>query len=505
MPQAKKSRSATRKATASAVATDRSPLLAEYHELAFNLATLRAASSIINDRVRLADRAGLTYEEKRDSYKALGYKQTLTTGDYRARYRRGGIAATIVEAFPSATWRGGGELIEDEDATVFTKFEEAWDTLATRLSLWPVFQRGDILAGLGRYSVLLIGCAKDANLDKELPKMRGPEDIIFVEPYGEDDAQIDKLVDEGTDPRYGRPESYQFKRLTPIDGTTGAAGAQQQRKVHWSRVIHIVDKPVDDTIFGQPRLERVWNYLDDLEKVHGGGSEAFWLRAHQGYVASIKNDTEVDDEDLEDLKKQIDEFAHNIRRTIGQRGVDFKALGSDVANFDRNVSSLIDLIAGTTGIPQRILTGSEMGELASSQDKTNWNERVSDRRLAFAGPTVVRQLADRLIKYGALPKPQQYEVRWPEVKNLTEKERADTVDILAGANQKYGGTIVTADELRGRFLNLPPLEDVNQPPAVTVAAKKKLAMHGPRSIVQPTTQERRLSRPRLLLSTAQRP
>ena len=52
-----------------------------------------------------------------------------------------------------------------------------------------------------------------------------------------------------------------------------------EKKVHWSRIIHVTDGLLDDEFYGFPRLQRVWNKLDDLLKVVGGGSEAFWLLA----------------------------------------------------------------------------------------------------------------------------------------------------------------------------------------------------------------------------------
>ena len=39
------------------------------------------------------------------------------------------------------------------------------------------------------------------------------------------------------------------------------------------------------------------------------------------------------------------------------------------------------MISAETGIPKRILTGSERGELASSQDRDNWFERYPERIL----------------------------------------------------------------------------------------------------------------------------
>ena len=89
------------------------------------IAQIRALASDLASRAGLASLAGLTFGGARDLYQALGYQRKLLPQDYRDRYKRNGIAARVVEAFPKATWRGGAELIEDEDPTETTDFEPA--------------------------------------------------------------------------------------------------------------------------------------------------------------------------------------------------------------------------------------------------------------------------------------------------------------------------------------------------------------------------------------------
>lgn len=444
-------------------------------------------ASALLERFGLARAAGLTFEGARDLYKALGYKSTLTCGDFRARYLRNAVAARVVEAYPKATWRIGGELVEDEDPEVVTDFEDAWDLLSYRVHSWPTFQRVDTLAGLGQYAVLLIGAP--GALNSELPKMTSQEEVAFLATYAQEDAEILSYIDDTKDSRFGQPKEYRLRlnrsTTNPILGTAAPILAAAERAVHWSRVIHVADGLLDDTVLGQPRLERVWNLLDDLEKMTGGGSEAFWLRAHQGYVAKIDGDTKIDDEELRGMKEHVEEFAHQIRRTIGLRGTDFKALGSDVANFDRNVDAIMKQISSGSEIPLRILTGSEMGELASTQDRASWDQRVSDRRASYGETMIVRPLVDRLIAYGALPQPVEYAVRWPEISNLTDEQRANVAEKWAGLNEKAGATVVTSAEIRDHVLLLPPLDEVTAEEELPVIEEEE---PGPEVVVETETE-----------------
>jgi hypothetical protein len=420
------------------------------------LSFLRTLSSVLFGRNRIATATGKSFGGNRDLYESLGYPDTITARMYRGRYERGGIAGRIVDAYPHATWRGGGTIEDNADPATETEFEKVWGELERRLGIWPAFGRSDILAGLGEFSVLLIGAP--GALEDPLDKFSA-EDLLYVQPYGQEDVTVKTLVEDPADKRFGMPLAYQLDRSR----ATVASSSNVSRAVHWTRIIHVADGILDDNVNGKPRLRRVWNLLDDLDKIIGGGSEAFWLRAHQGYVFNLDKELEMDAGDIEDLKDQAEEFANQMRRTIGQRGIEVSPMGSDVADFHSPADAVLIQIAAATGIPHRILTGSERGELASSQDRNNWNERISDRRQAFAEPQVVRPFVDRLIEYGALPAPLEgdYEVKWPEIKNLDEAEKAKVAVQYATVNKQQGATVVTPDEIREGVLDLPPLDELD--------------------------------------------
>ena len=46
-------------------------------------------------------------------------------------------------------------------------------------------------------------------------------------------------------------------------------GVAFNRKVHWTRVIHIAESTLENPIYGIPRLRPVYNRLMDIEKVTG--------------------------------------------------------------------------------------------------------------------------------------------------------------------------------------------------------------------------------------------
>jgi hypothetical protein len=452
---------------------DDKQVVAQLHDLEF-----RAMASIMLDRMQFARQAGISFGGLRDMYQVLGYAKTLTFRMMYDRYARGGIAKRIVEAYPKATWRGGVTLFEDEDPKVSTSFEQAWEALQNRLNIWSVLQRVDILAGLSTYSVLLIGAPGD--LSTPLPKAQGPDQLLYLTPFSggggpggsathnsgsmsrivalDADCTIYDFETDITNPRFGMPNSYQLKR---VDLATPAL----QRPVHYTRIIHVAEGILGDEVYGTPTLENVWNLLDDLDKVTGGGAEAFWLRANQGIHMDIAKDMTIPKsapgapDPLAKMRADSEDYQHGITRWLRTKGVTVTPLGSDVADFKNPTDAILTQIAGSKGIPKRLLLGSEMGQLASGQDADNWDTQVMDRRTSYAGPMIVRRLVDRLIEFGYLPKPAQYEVEWPVIQNLTEIEKAAGAKAMADVNASAKMTVFDSDEMREKWYGLEPGKD----------------------------------------------
>jgi hypothetical protein len=97
------------------------------------------------------------------------------------------------------------------------------------------------------------------------------------------------------------------------------------------------------------------------------------------------------------------------------------------------------MISAETGIPKRILSGSERGELSSAQDSTEWKEYVQARREEFAEPNIIRPLVRRLIELEVLPKLQSdsYTVKWNDLYSLSEKARVEVGKSRANALREY--------------------------------------------------------------------
>ena len=411
---------------------------------------LRNFTSVLLARAALATRAGKSFENARDTYKSLGYDRTLDFDKFIQRYKREGIATRVVDAYPNATWRFPPKLVADD------AFVKAWEDLVIRLSIFHYLERLDKLAGIGRYAVLLVGTKGGAALRETLTKVRNSDDLIYLSVYHEGHAEIKKYENDHTKETFGLPLEYQLTLITDSNGASS-----QTRIVNASRLIHAADNVIEDDIFGVSRLERVWNYLDDLVKIHGATAEAIWRISERGIQFNVDKDAELKTEDEEALVDEINEYMHDFKRYMLTQGVEANVLGSESIDPRGAFEVTISLISGATSIPQRILTGSERGQLASGQDERNFGFKVKERQTSFAETKILRPFVDKLINIGALPNPSGgYEVEWPDIVVLSEKEKADiaarygqSINHVAGQT-KERQQIVTAKEFREKFLGL---------------------------------------------------
>lgn len=414
---------------------------------------LRALGAI-HDRMAFANLHGFGFEGKRDYYTALGYTRNITPELMWDRYRRNGVARRLVNALPNATWRSGADLVQDDTPEVVTPFEEAWIEFAARTRAWDAMRKADILSQLGRFSVILLGYP--GPLDQEARPMKEGS-VAYLKQYSELRVKVQDgdLDNDRKSPRFGKPNRYQFTRLLKSNGTTGT------QYVHWTRVIHVADEAVEEDEWGEPMLASVWNWLDDLEKVAGAGSEAFWRRVQPMLSANLMPGATMPTGGEEQVEQEIDKLVHGLRRWVRLSGIELDEVGShDVANFDKQVDALISLIVTPYGIPKRIFQGSEMGDLASSQDRGNWSQNVRDRRRQFAESVVLRPLTMRLQLLRQLPEtPESYEARWPDVQDMDLSERLDMAKKASEVNKNQGEQVVLTNEIRDNILGYEPLED----------------------------------------------
>ena len=373
---------------------------------------LHALASTMMMRQRIASGLGQSFGGSRDIYSACGYKKELEWGDYYNRYTRQGIAKRVVNSYPNACWRLKPDVYETSEDTE-TEFEKAWDSLVKdkRAKLFYNLKRVDVLAGIGEYGILLIGFDDNKPLSEEVTDAK---EILYLQPYMECDASITALETDIHNERFGLPLTYTVSVKTPVGSTSGGITSQI---VHWSRIVHIAEGCESDDIYGTPRMQEVMNNLQNIETIESGSAEMFWQGAFPGIVFKADADADMTTQTKELLQTEIEEWQHGLRRYMRMQGIEPQSLSPQVSDPTGHILVQVQAISGAKGIPQRVLLGSEQAQLASSQDKENWLDRVDERRKDFCETNILREFIARCQSAGVLPKTadRKYIVEWPDI------------------------------------------------------------------------------------------
>lgn len=407
---------------------------------------------------------GFSHNMRRDLYEAFGYERIINTRALIAMYLRNDIANRIIRCFPQATWRNmpickdeAGSSIE-KDSKEFSPFALACDELFKKFNVPRYFERADRVASIGRFGILLMGFSDGNDLSK--PLRTGNNKLLYLAAYGEPSITIDQFDENPSSPRFGLPITYRINSFNQ-DDTFGRRSPFKSLRVHYSRAIHISEVLDSDEVFGTPRLLPVYNRLKDLEKVVGGAAEAFWLTANPATYFSVDKDAKISNEDKAKTKKQAEEMGDQLRRVMIGQGLTAETMQAAPPDPQYLIGNIINLIGGATGIPARILLGTERGELSSMQDENNWQSRVDERRQTFAGSSIVKPFVQKMIDTGNLPDAVgNWEVDWPDNPDSPQNAAA-VANSFAQAIGTYSNApnaplVVPLQEFRKEFLGLPP-------------------------------------------------
>lgn len=395
---------------------------------------------VLSDTVSRAALASsmTSYDGKRNVTKALGYPVTIQFNQYWDRYKRQDMAKAIIDRPVTASWKGTLQ-VKDSTKGEKTPFEKAWNKFYQDFKLKNLFIRTDKLTGIGRYSVILFGMDDCKTIEDYTKPIKKGAKLLFLKPFSEASATIDKLDEDPKSRRFGLPLYYMLGGASGESEKNGKTMLPAAIKVHYTRILHVVENVLENEVYGTPRLEAVFNRLLDLEKVIGGDAEMFWRGARPGYVGKVDKEYSMTPKAKKDLINQIDEFENDLRRLLVNDGVTYEALEQQIADPLPHVDVIVQMVSAVTTIPKRILVGSERGELSSAQDKQEWISYVTTRREEQNEPMILRPFIDKCVEHNILPKPENddYIVIWDKLFDLSDKEKVDVGKTRAEAIKEY--------------------------------------------------------------------
>ena len=191
-------------------------------------------------------------------------------------------------------------------------------------------------------------------------------EILYLRPFDEYLCFIHVYETDVNSPRYGLPLMYNLVFLDmTIDAAGASIGSRVNRKVHWTRVIHIADNLQSGNVFGIPRMQSMFNRILDLRKIKGGIGEMFWKGAFPGISFEIDPKFVTDDPDFdkEEFKREIAAYSDGLQRYLTLVGISAKTLAPNISDHpEKYVRVNLEAIAIALDMPIRVFMGSEGGQ-----------------------------------------------------------------------------------------------------------------------------------------------
>lgn len=378
-------------------------------------------------------------------YLDFGYPATITFSYLWNMYRRFGIARNAVELPVDTTWM----TFPTVDGT--KRFQNEFEKLAKRVSLWQRMKGLDTRQRVGRYAGFYMR-VKDG-LDPSLPikgTLPGSAALVSIMPLHEGQLQVQETDHDPRSETFDQPIMYRYHGAGVGDRNEQT---QSSFQIHPSRIVIAAEGADDGSIYGIPILEACYNSLMDLRKIIGAGGEGFYKNAAQSIIFHLEDtaNAAINEDLLTEFNEVYDEFAKNRQRrglwTPGLKPVALDSKLADPINFFQNA---LQDVAAAVGIPSTILIGQQTGRLASNEDSRSFLSGVNSRRAHF-GTEMVTNFIEWCMKYGVLPS-SRYEIYWDDLLALSDSEKLSNANKMADINKKHSsagmGGVFSVDEVR---------------------------------------------------------
>lgn len=343
---------------------------------------------------------GTQFKNNRDIYRNFGWERVVTSSHLYAIYKTHGIARAVNDTPVDTTWRYFPEI--DGSEAFKSKFSE----LNRRLNVLGTLKKADRLAGIGTYSIIVLNIAgqdfKSQLKPFKLSKLKN------LDVYADHEIGLESEIDKSGKREYG----IKYYRIGEVS-------------IHPSRVIHIAEN-ADNGIFGQSRLFPVYNQLMDMWKITGSTAELYYITASLLLTAKAIEGFKVRRADATEMQESLLDVVNKMKGFIISSGFDIDNIAPPITSPKDSFDVHEKFISSTSRIPRRILFGSEMGQLASTQDQTSYYEHIESRQRNYINTEVIGKFIDRIMVYSDLPI-SDFTIKWQKLSALSDKEIAESI------------------------------------------------------------------------------
>lgn len=379
---------------------------------------------------------------KHNYRKDFGFPETLTFEHFYHMFSRNGLAEGAVEQTKLETWQDFPTILVDAEAGELTPEEQEIANKFEELRLWQCLAEADARSMVGRYSAVILRVADGMRFDQPLQRMNnGLEALVEVIPAWEGQLRVSLWDDDETSENYGRPRMFEFNEQRVDDHNNQNNRRNRQFNVHPDRVIIW---STDGTVHAKSKIEAGYDSLMTLEKIVGAGGEGFWKNATGRPVLETDKDVRIeelkkalgattDNELVDKMNEHIDDWNKGFDSVLWLQGMQAKNVDANLASPEHFFNIALQVFCASWPIPAKVLTGSQTGERASTEDNNQWRKINHSRRVNVCKPTIAAFIS-RLRKFGML-RDIPWHVKWSDLTESTMAEKIARAEKMSNINK----------------------------------------------------------------------
>ena len=440
----------------------------QFDELAYN-ALQEYLANELTSRVQFYDRM---FDKRRDINKECGFPENDSTAEqYHGLYYFDAIANRVVEAMPRECFQNPPLVYDTNKSEATSAFEQTLAAITQDIrgeksyhkqkgSVFPLAEfalRADINSRIGQYGIMVFITDDGRPLNEpaegyvELNSMSStaPPDTTItpvgnysltinakpasrklkqVRIFPEALAPIVQFESNRTSPRFGLPIMYQVRYNDPLEQRTGIGVPMGTEQVHWTRVIHIAETKGSSELFAGSAMRPCRNNLLSLQKIYGAAAEGYWQSCFT--ALSIETNPALGGNvqvDVPKLRRMMESFRNGLQRELFLKGLTAKTLAPSVTDPTSQIAIQIEAICIAINMPVPVFKGYEIGEQASTNNDSDFNDRVKQRMQGHCTERILIPMVDKLINLGVVAPPKEtYVVEWPDITAQSAAQRAQT-------------------------------------------------------------------------------
>jgi phage-related protein (TIGR01555 family) len=378
----------------------------------------------------------------------------ISLSDMLYLYKRCDIAANAVDLTPETVWGKGWKIKlyskegkEIQDSPLINEYVNLTNTF----NVSGKFRECHVYARLFGAGIMVLGLKDNKDLSEPVDKAQG---LNYLTVFSRD--QIKKIVfdEDPNSETYGQIQSYNVQV---------GNRAEDKFTVHVDRVIHVMEKTINNSPWGISVLEAPYDLFTVLKNTDWAAGEAYYQNASPLYVVSW-DDTDPQampptPTEKQTVKNDIENL--NVHKRILKPKswtVEVVSGSGRIADPTLIWNTVIERIAGAVRTPKQLLLGTSAGALASGETNlSQWYSYIANQQTNWAQPYIAK-FYSKLQKCGVLPEG-NIGVEFPTLWEMDEKEKAQIFQIkMSTAVAAVSGEhpLMTVEEARTKILDLNP-------------------------------------------------